>query len=305
MSRIVPGTIRYIGQTPRVLDVEVITELRAELGEGPFWDERIGRLGWVDIVGKVVHLTDPASGATEDFATPSHVGAVVPRAAGGYLAALQDGFWVLGDGPVRRLAHVADTGTRLRFNDGKCDPAGRLWAGTMSYDHETPAAALYRLDHDGAVTPMLAGVTISNGLAWSGDGSTMFYIDTPTRRIEAFDFDVAAGTISGRRTIVELPADHGHPDGMTIDAADGLWVACWGGGAVRRFVDGVLDVEVLLPVSQPTSCAFGGPDLDELYITSARQNLRPPELVEQPLAGALLRVRPGVCGVPTVAFGVS
>lgn len=299
----VPGTIRYTGQTAGMVDVEVVTDLRAELGEGPVWDARIGRVVWVDIVGRGVHVTDPSTGATETIDTPSHVGAIVPRAAGGYVAALQDGFWIVGDGPPRRLAHVPENGPDLRFNDGKCDPAGRFWAGSMSYDSATPAAALHRLDHDGMVTNMLDGITISNGLAWSADATTMFYIDTPTRQIEAFSFDAAAGEISERRTIVELPPDLGYPDGMTIDAEDGLWVACWSGGAVRRYVDGKLDHVIEMPVSQPTSCAFGGPDLDELYITSARQSLGPAELAEQPLAGALFRIRPGVRGVPAVAFG--
>lgn len=287
------------------MDIDVVTELRAELGEGPCWDARLGRLVWVDIVGQGVHITDPSTGATDTIDTPSHVGAVVPRAAGGYLAALQDGFWIVGDGPPRRLAHVPENGSGLRFNDGKCDPTGRFWAGSMSYDSATPAAALYRLDHDGTATKMLDGLTISNGLAWSADGGTMFYIDTPTRQIEAFTFDAVAGEISERRTIVELPPAFGYPDGMTVDADDGLWVACWSGGAVRRYVDGKLDHEIAMPVTQPTSCAFGGPDLDELYITSARQSLSPAELADQPLAGALLRVRPGVTGVPAVAFGAT
>ena len=278
--------------------VEVVVASRATLGEGPVWDARTGRIAWVDILGRGLHLTDPASGATESILTPTDVGAVAPRRAGGFIAALQDGFWIIGDGDPRRVATIPEARPELRFNDGKCDPAGRFWAGTMEYAERAGTAGLYRLEPDGTVARVLAGVTISNGLAWSADGSTMFYIDTPRQRIESFAFEVATGAVSGRRTVVDIPTDAGFPDGMTIDAEGGLWVAFWDGGAIRRYVDGRLDRTIRLPVSRPTSVAFGGRALDELFITSASTGLSDAALAAEPLAGAVFRVRPGVQGLP-------
>lgn len=285
--------------------VDVVVAADAELGEGSLWDSRSGRLAWVDILGRRIHLTDPRTGGTESIEVPLDVGAIAPRAAGGFVAALQDGFWVVGDGPARRIATIPEARPGLRFNDGKCDPGGRFWAGTVAYDEAEGAACLYRLGNDGAVARVLDGVTISNGLAWGRDGRTMFYIDSPTRRIDAFSYTPDTGEIADRRTVVEIPAELGSPDGMTIDADGGLWVALWGGSAVHRYVDGRLDRVVRLPVSQPTSCAFGGPDLDELYVTSAWKGLSADARHAEPLAGALFRLRPGVRGVQPSAYQAS
>ena len=282
--------------------VELVIKADAELGEGPVWDARSSRLAWVDILSKRILLTDVLTGDTEAIAVPLHVGAVAPRAAGGFVAALQDGFWVVGDGPPRRIAPIGEARPELRFNDGKCDPAGRFWAGTMAYDQAPGTGALYRLDADGRATGMLHDVTVSNGLAWSLDGATMYYVDTPTQRIDAFSFAAASGEISDRRPAVQIPAELGKPDGLTIDERGGLWVALWGGGALHRYLDGRLDRVVKLPVRQPTSCAFGGADLDELYVTSAWEGLSTADRVAQPLAGAVFRVRPGVRGLPVAVF---
>ena len=254
----------------------------------------------MDILGRFVHVTDPATGQTASIRTPSLVGAVVPRASGGYVAALEDGFWAWDDGAWQRLAAVEDDRPDLRFNDGKCDAAGRFWAGSMAWPYENNAWAgsLYRLDPDHTVTRMLDGVWISNGLAWSADNETMFYIDTKRQQVEAFRFDLAAGTIADRRTLVETQPDGGWPDGMAIDVEGGLWVAMWGGWSVHRYVDGRLDRVVRLPVAQPSSCAFGGPDLDVLYITTAKDELDEADRREQPLAGALFRFEPGIAGLP-------
>jgi sugar lactone lactonase YvrE len=278
-------------------DVDVLAEAGAQLGEGALWDVRTERIAWVDILGRRIHQTDPADGATESFEVALDVGTIAPRTAGGFVAALQDGFWVVGDGPTRKIAGVPEARPGLRFNDGKCDPGGRFWAGTMAYDEAAGAACLYRLDPTGEVSRVLDDVTISNGMAWSDDRSTMFYIDTPTRRIDAFTYDVDTGSITDRRAVVQIPPDLGSPDGMTIDAEGGLWVALWGGSAVHRYVDGRLDQVFPLPVSQPTSCAFGGPDLDQLFVTSAWAGLSVEERRTQPLAGSLFRLRPGVRGV--------
>ena len=285
--------------------IEVVAAAGAELGEGPVWDVRANRLAWVDITANRLHLTDTDSGAMETIEVPLAVGAVAPRAAGGFVAALQDGFWVVGDGPARRIAAVPEARTGLRFNDGKCDPSGRFWAGTMAYDQAPGAGALYRLDLDGQARMVLDDVTISNGLAWSADGSTMYYIDTPTQRVDAFSYDAVTDEIGDRRPEIHIPPEAGAPDGMAIDAEGGLWIALWGGSAVHRYLDGRLERVIELPVSQPTSCCFGGKGLDELYITSAWQGLSPEARQAQPLAGALFRVRPAVLGIrPAVFDGV-
>ena len=278
--------------------VEVVVPGGARLGEGPVWDAERGLLAWVDIPARLVHLTDPGSGTTRSIEVPLDVGAVALRTSGGFVAALQDGFWVIDDGPPRRIAEVPGTlEAGIRFNDGACDADGRFWAGTMAYDQRAGAASLYRLDVDGSVHRMLDGLTIGNGLAWDASGRVMYYIDTPTHRIDAFAFDPSSGSLSDRRTVVRIPAGSGAPDGMTIDAEGGLWVALWGGAAVHRYVDGNLDRVVDLPVTQPTSATFGGAGLDELFITSASVGLSPEQRRDQPLAGAVLRVRPGVRGV--------
>jgi sugar lactone lactonase YvrE len=284
--------------------VEVAVEAGATLAEGPVWDPRSGRLAWVDIPSGRIFLTDVRSGASDVIQAPLPVGAVAPRAAGGFVAALEDGFWVVGAGPAKLIARVAEARPGLRFNDGKCDPAGRFWAGTMAYDKAPGVAALYRLDPNGTATRMLGGVTISNGLAWSADGRTMYYVDTPTQRIDSFSFEPSTGEISDRRPVVHIPPAAGAPDGLTIDAEGGLWVALWGGGAVHRYVDGRLDRVVPLPVSQPTNCAFGGDNLDELFVTSSADELPAEQREAEPLAGSVFRLRPGLRGVPAATFAV-
>lgn len=282
--------------------VELLVRADAELGEGPVWDARSGRLAWVDILGRRIHLTDLMTGATESIEVSLDVGAIAPRVAGGFVAALQDGFWIIGDGPARRVAMVPEARSGLRFNDGKCDPDGRFWAGTMAYDEAEGAACLYRLDLDGTASRVLDGLTISNGLAWSHDGETMFFIDSPTHRIDAFSYSAETGEISDRRTVIQIPPDLGSPDGMTIDAEGGLWVALWGGSAIHRYLDGRLDRVIRMPVSQPTSCAFGGPELDELFVTSAWKGLATEARLREPLAGSVFRLHPGVRGVPPFAY---
>ncbi|RPH36236.1 MAG: SMP-30/gluconolactonase/LRE family protein [Chloroflexi bacterium] len=282
--------------------VEVVVRAGARLGEGPVWDTRSGRLVWVDVLASRVYLTDIDTGASDEIETPLHAGAVAPRAAGGFVAALQDGFWVIGMGPPELITRVPEARPDLRFNDGKCDPAGRFWAGTMAYDGARGAGALYRLGADGLAERILDGVTISNGLAWSADGLTMYYVDSATQQIDTFSFAPSTGEISDRRCLVQIPSEMGAPDGMTIDADGGLWVALWGGSAVHRYVDGRLDRVVQLPISMPTSCTFGGAELDELYITSMSEGLSDEQRAAQPLAGAIFRLRPGVRGVPPAIF---
>jgi sugar lactone lactonase YvrE len=286
----------------RLATVETVVAAGAELGEGPIWDARSGRIAWVDILGRRIHLTDSVTGASESIETPLHVGAIAPRANGGFVAALQDGFWVIGDGPARRITTILEARSGLRFNDGKCDPAGRFWAGTMAYDQAAGAAALYRLDADGRPSRVIDGVTISNGLDWSIDGSAMYFVDSALQRIDVFDYEPASGEISDRRVAIQIAPEAGTPDGLTVDASGGIWVALWGGGAVHRYLDGRLERVIKLPVSQPTSCAFGGAELDELYITSAWEGLSDADRRAQPLAGALFRIRTGIRGLPARGY---
>jgi sugar lactone lactonase YvrE len=281
--------------------VEVVAEPACLLGEGPVWLPGSGELLFVDILPGRVHRLRPETGALESVELRTAVGAAVPRAGGGFAVATREGFGLLDweRGTLEPLAAVEAERPENRMNDGKCDAAGRFWAGTMSERREPAAGSLYRLDADGSVSRVLNGVTISNGLAWSGDGATMYYIDSLAHRVDAFDFDPAAGAVSGRRRLVELPEELGVPDGMTADAEGNLWIAFFGGSAVRCYSPAGEAVEVLeLPVSLVTSVAFGGPDLRDLYITSATYRLSEPERH----GGAVFRCRPGVAGVAADAF---
>jgi sugar lactone lactonase YvrE len=188
----------------------------------------------------------------------------------------------------------------MRMNDGKTDPAGRFWAGTMRLDGRPGRGALYRLDGRDAATPVIEPVSISNGLGWSRDGERMFYIDSPTRIVRQYAFDAAAGALGESSILVDTSPYPGLPDGLAVDAEDNLWIAFWGGGAVRSFsgADGTLLEVIHLPVTRPTSCTFGGRDLGRLLITTARAELSEAELAEQPLAGSVLTVEPGVAGMP-------
>jgi sugar lactone lactonase YvrE len=288
--------------------VELVLDARAELGEGPRWDARGQRLLWVDIMRGRVHAFTPATSACRSVDAGRPVGARACAADGGMVLAVAGGFARLDweSGRTKMLAAVEADRPQNRMNDGACDAAGRFWAGTMALDEHAGAGALYRLDPDGTVHTMLTDVTISNGIDWSLDGRRMYYVDSPTRRIDAFDFDPRTGAIAGRRPFASVPAEARIPDGLTVDAAGFVWLALWGGAALRRYAaDGTLERTVSLPVSHPTSCAFGGPDLDELYVTSARRPLTPEERVRQPLAGGLLRLRPGVVGRPARVFGTA
>ena len=284
---------------------DLVLDIGAELGEGPCWDAASGELLFVDIPARNVHRFNPASGALGTWQFDQQVGAVVPRASGGLLLALEHGFATvdaLGDEPVS-LAEVEAGNSATRMNDGKCDGAGRFWAGTMAHDSTPGAGSLYRLDVDGAVTRMLDGVTISNGLGWSPDNRTMYYIDTMTHGVDAFDYDIARGAIANRRRLVSIPESAGLPDGLAVDAEGGIWVALAFGWGLNRYTPaGLLDRELRLPVALATSCAFGGADLSDLYITTGWTGLSRADRAAQPAAGGLFRIQPGVRGIAGVPF---
>lgn len=289
------------------MTVEVFDGHACELGEGPVWDDRTGELLWLDILRAQVHrraLHAAASRTTETFREA--VGCVALRDNGGWAMAMAAGPALRSPGgDPQLLATYADLDgaeppTPVRGNDGGVDPAGRLWFGTIAWDMTPEVASLYRLDpHTGRTVRILGGVSVSNGLGWSPDGATMYDIDSPTRRIDAFDYDVDTGNATRRRTLAVMPDGTGLPDGCCVDADGGVWVAMFGGGCVLRFApDGTLDDRVDLPTPQVTSCAFVGADLDRLAITTAAVELPDPREGD----GATFLADPGVPGLPVPRF---
>ncbi|HUR19729.1 MAG TPA: SMP-30/gluconolactonase/LRE family protein [Vicinamibacterales bacterium] len=284
---------------------EVILDIRAELGEGPLWDDRRQRLLFVDIMRGHVHDFDPAAGTDRIVGFPWPVGAVALHENGDWVLATATGFHSANPvtGETRLIAAVEADRPANRMNDGYVDARGRFWAGTMNMQRVRHEGTLYRLDADGSVSPMVTDVSTSNGIDWSPDNRTAYYVDTPTGRIDTFDFDVTTGVLGQRRPFAEITSDAGSPDGLIVDAEGFVWVCLWKGGAVRRYSpDGRLDRVITMPVTKVTKCAFGGRDLDELFITTAWRGLTEPEREQQPLAGALFRVRPGVKGKPVNRF---
>lgn len=276
--------------------LDVAVREHAALGEGPTWDAATGRLIWVDILAARVHTYDPATGRRTVMATEQHVGAAKPRAGGGLVVNLRDGIGLYDvDGAFRWLVHDAEPGRR--GNDAAVAPDGALWAGTMRYDESEVGGSLTRVAPDGAATRVLPLVACSNGIGWSPDGRLMYYIDTATRRIDVFD--VHGEQVVDRRPFATVEEGAGFPDGLTVDAEGAVWVALWDGAALRRYTaDGVLDRTVTLPVLRPTACAFGGRDLRDLYISTAREGLDAPH----PLSGSLLVLPDAGQGMPGTAF---
>lgn len=272
-------------------------------GEGPCWDPVGRRMLVVDMLaGAVVDLSSLEKPVR--YEVGSQVAAVVrPRVDGGFIVATEHGFSLFDASFAfeRSLAEVLDD-PAIRLNEGGCDAAGRFFCGAMAYDETPGAASLYRVEADGRTSVVFDGVTISNGLQWSVDGTLAYYVDTPTHRVDVFDYSVADGAFSERRTLVDVSGFTGAPDGMTIDAEGGLWVAFWGGGVVRRFDGrtGAVTAEIEVPgASHISACAFGGESLDTLYITTSRQHLADDA---EPEAGAVFAVQPGVRGTPLHAF---
>jgi sugar lactone lactonase YvrE len=285
--------------------VELALDIRTELGEGPLWDDQRQRLLFVDIMRGHVHEFDPLSGAHRFVEFPWPVGAVALYESGDWLLAAANGFYRAdpSSGETTLIAAVEADLPGNRMNDGYVDARGRFWAGTMGMNRVRGVGTLYRLDPDGSVHPMVTPVSTSNGIDWSLDNRIAYYIDTPTGRVDQFDFDLATGTLSNRRPLVELPAGAGGPDGLIVDAEGYIWVCLWKGAAVHRYApDGHIDMVIPTPAAQTTKCAFGGANLDELFITSAWTGLSDTERAAQPLAGGLFRCKPGVKGRPAHRF---
>jgi sugar lactone lactonase YvrE len=278
-----------------LLTPEVVLPAGAELGEGPVWHQSEQKLVWLDILGHRVHAYDPAADVDVVTQYDEPVAALVPATGGGWIATIgRDVTRVSADGSMSRLATIP---AGDRGNDGKCDPFGRYLVGTLTNDHAERACGLYRLQ-DGELVTVVPDVTLANGLDWSPDGHRLYFVDTVTEQVDVFDY-LPDGTVGGRRMFADLREAPGRPDGLTVDAEGGVWIAVIRAGELRRYdADGRLDELVSFPVNKVTSCAFGGDDLRDLYVTSA--SFAP--IGDEPLAGALFRLRPGVAGKPTHLF---
>jgi sugar lactone lactonase YvrE len=277
---------------------EQVTDPVAYHGEGPVWSHRWGGLRWVDMLaGDILSLTGDGRVVRRHVADIA--AAVRPRRAGGAVIGIERGFALEdGQGVVTALDPVWSD-TSVRMNEGACDPDGRFYCGSMAYDQRPGAATVYRLDADHSVRAVLTGVTVSNGLDWSPDGSLAYYNDTATYRTDVFTYDPADGLVD-RRRFVDLTTEELRPDGLTVDTEGGVWVALSNGGAVRRYTsDGRLDEVVSLPARKVTACTFGGAGLDQLFITTSREGLDPGD---DPLAGSLFRAEVGVPGQPVREF---
>lgn len=288
------------------MNIELVQDVRAMIGEGPIWDERTGRLHWVDIAAGIVHRFAPADGSDRFIDVGQPVGSLGLGALGGLVVSIRDGFGLLpaGTDHLERVVEVEKGIEGNRMNDGRCDSLGRFWAGTMAWDHAPGAGALYRFEQESqslVATKVLGDLTIANGIDWSPDGATMYYIDSTTQRIDAFDFDAASGTVSNRRPFAMIASTDGMPDGLVVDADGAVWVALFGAGRIRRYLPkGAIDREIVLPVSLVTSMAFGGPDLADLFVTTARHRLAPN--AHEVHAGSLFACRPGPTGRPSERF---
>ena len=275
------------------------------LGEGAVWCPREQLLWWIDISSPTLWRLDPRTARVDHWPLPKRPGSFALRNKGGFLIAFRDGLATL-DTPGGQLQWLDAPGLALgdeRFNDGKADRAGRFWTGTLDRKLRTAIGQLYRVEDGFRVTAMDGGFTISNGIGWSPDDRTMYFTDTPSRRIYSYDFDVATGGIANRRVFVEAEAGHGGPDGMTVDAEGFVWSAQFDRWAIHRYApDGRLERAVRMPVQRPTTCMFGGSDLATLYVTSARMDLTPEALAAQPQAGGVFALEPGVRGLPEPRF---
>ena len=284
---------------------ECVLDAGARLGECPVWHPDERALYWIDCAAPALHRFDPADRTATSHPLAGHIGSFALRRGAGAVAALSDGFanMDLASGEWAPICEPEAGAPEIRFNDGKCDPQGRFWAGSMHKAYSAPIGTLYRLDPDGRCHAMMGGFRVPNGLAWSPDGATFYIANSPDETIYAFDFEGRDGTIANRRTFVGPAAAPGWPDGSAMDSEGYLWNARWDGGCVVRFApDGRIDRTVELPVTRPTSCAFGGAALDTLFITSANIGLDASSRASQPLAGGVFALEAGVTGLPEPRF---
>ncbi len=287
--------------------VQCIWEADATLGEGPVWAAREQALYWIDIKGGKIHRLSPESGARTSWAAPVQPCSLAPAAGGEFIGAFRNGFAKVSfrddDMSLEAIADPEEDRPGNRFNDGKVDGKGRFWAGTMDDNERDPSGVLYRLDPDLSWSRHDEGYVVTNGPTFSPDGRTLYHTDTFAGLIHAFDLG-SDGNLTNKRPFVRIPAEQGYPDGMTVDGDGCLWICLWGGWGVSRFdPNGLFLGRIDLPVAQVTSCAFGGRDLKQLFITTAAIGLDGPARRDQPLAGGLFVCEPGVAGLPSPLFG--
>lgn len=285
--------------------VELVLDIHNETGESPVWDDKASRLWWTDIPGRTLHRLDPETNLHDTFAFPGRVGSFAVRQSGGLVLAMEHGFCFY-DPQTGAISTLAEPEAHLpnhRFNDGRCDRQGRFLAGSMNLARDGAAAKLWRLGGDASVTAVADDCTIANGLGFSLDGKTMYWVDGGRRQVFSFDYDTASGTPTNRRLWIDDAIAPGGPDGAAIDADGCYWSARWMGGCVVRFTPaGKVDRIIQVPVSRVTMCAFGGSDLKTLFITTATEGMTEAEHKAEPLAGGLFAVRPGVAGLPETRF---
>jgi len=282
------------------MQAELLLDAQATLGEGPAWDAKTQTMYWVDILQKRIYSGTQILAELDDL-----VGCLAPRKNGHLILGTHLSFADLdpASGKLTMLAALAEPADN-RINDGKCDPAGRFLAGTMDMNEKYPIGSLYSFDGK-ETTRLLDGITISNGLAWSPDHKTFYYIDTPTREVKAFDYNLGTGQIANPRVAICIRESFGWPDGMTSDTEGNLWIAMWGGAQVTKWNpnSGIMLGQVSIPALHISSCVFGGKDMNELYVTSARVGMSAADLKKYPLSGGLFKVITNVVGMPTFEFG--
>ncbi len=289
------------------MKAELLLDAKASLGEGALWNSKTNELYWVDIEKGILHIFNPQNQVNKSINVGQRIGTVVPTEEGNALVALEDGIYELDLKTEKKKMLVARPEKNYpdnRFNDGKCDPAGRFWVGTMSMKGIAKAGALYRLDNQGYIKKVYDSVTVSNGIVWSLDSTKMYYIDTPTREVKEFSYNAATGEATFTKVAVKIPEGAGYPDGMTIDSEGMLWIAMWEGYSVLRFspLTGELLMKIEVPVARVTSCAFGGEKLDTLYITTASIGAKEEELQQYPYSGGLFVVKTGHTGITNFAY---
>ena len=289
----------------QTLTSECVLDAKAILGEGPVWRSATNDLVWVDIESSKVCCFSPSKGENRSWNVGGKVGLAVPSQKGDLILGMTIGLARLDmqSGDVSPIIDPEKDYVNNRFNDGKVDPKGRLWAGTMGLDEAPDVGSLYRLNRNLSIDNLFGNVSISNGMAWSADRKSFYYIDSPTRQIAVFDCDMNSGIVSNRRVAFELPDGMGYPDGMCIDNEGMLWVALWQGWGVGRFNPcGELLCKIEVPVECVTSCCFGGENWDELYITTSSRDLDEAGRIQQPLAGGVFRCKPNISAPPTNLF---
>jgi len=277
------------------LVAEKVATHQSLLAEGPVWDSKESRIFWVDILNGQLQCHYPHTGQYLTWSVGQFLGSVALTTSNKLIGAVKSGFVMIdpGNGSIQAIAQAEQHFPDNRFNDGKCDPAGRFWAGTMSISGSPGAGSLYALEKDYTITTKISGVSCSNGIAWSPDKETLYYIDTPTQHVVAYDYEPSGGGICNGRVVVTIPEEWGSPDGMTVDTDGMLWIALWGGWKIIRCdpASGKKLIQLFLPASQVTSCVFGGHTLEDIYVTTARVGLSDADLLSQPLAGSLFVIK--------------